>query len=135
MALEVGASFDLTHTFTAAQVKAFADLTGDDNPVHIDPTAVEGTRFEKNIVHGVFLIGLVSRILGRHFPGDGTIYVSQEVRFTAPVYVDETVTVRVTVDEHLEKGRLKLATKVFREDGSVAMTGAAVVLPPRASRP
>jgi 3-hydroxybutyryl-CoA dehydratase len=129
--LETGDSYSLQHTFTAEQVQSFADLTGDDNPIHVDPTYVEGTRFEANIVHGMFLASLISRVLGRHFPGEGTIYVKQELEFTAPVFVHDTVTVTVSIRERLEKGRARLDTVVTRSDGTTAVTGEALIIVPR----
>ncbi len=129
--LRAGDSYSLEHTFTAEQVRSFAELTGDDNPIHIDPAYVQGTRFEANIVHGMFLASLISRVLGRHFPGEGTIYVSQELAFTAPVLVHDTVTVTVTIRERLEKGRARIDTVVTRSDGTAAVTGEALIIVPR----
>jgi 3-hydroxybutyryl-CoA dehydratase len=128
--LKVGESYILEYSFTPERVRMFAEVTGDDNPLHIDPVFVEGSRFEKNIVHGMFLVSLISRVLGRHFPGEGTIYVKQAISFLDPVYVDETVSITVTILEFLEKGRARVDTCITKADGTKVLTGEALIIVP-----
>lgn len=121
-----GSSFE--RYISAEDVKQFAKVVGDLNPVHLDAEFAENSFFKKKIVHGAFLAGLISKILGMDFPGQGTIYISQSSVFKRPVYVDTTVKVEVKVTEVLtEKRRLVLDTNVLNEKGEVCLTGSATV--------
>jgi 3-hydroxybutyryl-CoA dehydratase len=113
---------------SADDVKQFAEVVGDMNPVHLDAQFAEGSFFKKRIVHGAFLAGLISKVLGMDFPGRGTIYISQNSVFKRPVYVDTTVKVEVKVTEVMtEKRRLVLDTNVLNEDGEICLSGSATV--------
>jgi len=109
-------------------VRRFAEVVGDMNPVHLNAEYAERSFFKKRIVHGAFLAGLISKILGMDFPGQGTIYISQNSVFKRPVYVDSTVKVRVRVTEVIEaKRRLVLETNVLNGNGEVCLAGTATV--------
>lgn len=113
-----------------ADVQTFADVTGDDNPIHIDEAAAAASRFGKPVVHGVFLLGLASKVLGRDFPGSGSIAVSLEAKFLRPVPVGETVTIEVKVAEKLEaRGHVRMRMYGY-VGGKMALGGEAVVIPP-----
>ena len=134
--IEPGQTHSMAFQFTQEKVDSFAEVSGDDNPIHIDAEFAANTRFQRPIVHGAFLTSLVSRGLGREFPGAGTIYVSQEATFLAPVYTDDSVTVQFTVLELLEKGRVQIQTEIFRDsDGTKVLSGVAqvIVRPPKPS--
>jgi 3-hydroxybutyryl-CoA dehydratase len=104
---DIGEEASLTRTIGEADVAAYARISGDENPIHLDETYAQGTRFGGRIVHGMLIAGLISAVLGNKLPGPGAIYLSQILRFTAPVRVGETVTVRVRVTEWDEiKGRI-----------------------------
>jgi 3-hydroxybutyryl-CoA dehydratase len=123
-----GDGFSYERFISADDVKQFAEVVGDLNPVHLDADFAEGTFFKKRIVHGAFLAGLISKILGMDFPGQGTIYISQTSVFKRPVYVDTTVKVEVKVTEVMaEKRRLVLDTSVLNENGEVCLAGSATV--------
>jgi 3-hydroxybutyryl-CoA dehydratase len=110
---DIGEEASLTRTIGEADVAAYARISGDENPIHLDETYAQGTRFGGRIVHGMLIAGLISAVLGNKLPGPGAIYLSQILRFTAPVRVGETVTVRVRVTEWDEiKGRITLLTEV-----------------------
>lgn len=97
--IRVGDRFECEVCFTQEQVNTFAEITGDRNPIHIDPVFAAITRFGRPIVHG-FLSGAVfSKVFGMQFPGPGTVYMSQEMRFAGPVFVDEPYTARFEVAE------------------------------------
>ncbi len=123
-------------TFSADDVSRFAHLTGDLNPVHLDAEYAASTRFGRPIVHGMLAASMFSTLLAMRVPGPGAVYLSQSMRFRAPVYVGEEVeaTVEITaVDE--ARARLTLATRLVRGDGIEAIAGEAVVLFEGSSEP
>lgn len=128
--LTVGDTHTDTRTITMDDVRTFAEVTGDDNPIHIDEAAAAESRFGRPVVHGVFLLGLASKVLGRDFPGDGSIAVSLEARFLRPVPVGETVTLEVRVAEKIEaRGHVRMKMHGY-VGGKMAFGGEAVVIPP-----
>ena len=113
---------------SADDVKRFAEVVGDLNPIHLDAEFAERSFFKKRIVHGAFLAGLISKVLGMDFPAQGTVYISQNSTFKRPVYVDTTVLVEVKVTQVLaDERRLVLDTNIFNSDGKVCLTGSATV--------
>jgi 3-hydroxybutyryl-CoA dehydratase len=123
-----GDGFSFERHISADDVKQFANVVGDLNPIHLDAEFAERSFFKKRIVHGAFLAGLISKILGMDFPGQGTVYISQNSVFKRPVYVDTTVKVEVKVSEvMIEMRRLVLDTNVLNADGKVCLTGSATV--------
>lgn len=125
---QVGDGFLFEKHISANDVKQFARIVGDLNPIHLDEEFAEKSFFKKRIVHGAFLAGLISKILGMDFPGQGTVYISQNSIFKRPVYVDTTVKVEVKVTEVLTaKRRLVLETNVVNENNEVCVTGFATV--------
>jgi 3-hydroxybutyryl-CoA dehydratase len=124
-----GQRASLTRTVRAADVEAFAKLTGDTNPVHLDEAYAATTRFGRRIAHGMLAVSYLSALLGTTFPGPGTIYLSQSVSFLAPVYLGDTLTATVTVSKYrAEKGVLTLLTECWNQDGVKVIDGQAVVL-------
>ncbi|HSO12567.1 MAG TPA: MaoC family dehydratase [Anaerolineales bacterium] len=123
-----GDGFSFERFISADDVKQFAETVGDLNPIHLDAKFAEKSFFKKRIVHGAFLAGLISKILGMDFPGQGTVYISQNSVFKRPVYVDTTVKVEVKVTEVMtEKRRLVLNTTVLNENGEICLAGSATV--------
>ena len=123
-----GDGFKWERHISADDVRHFAEIVGDLNPVHLDAEFAEKTFFKKRIVHGAFLIGLISKVLGMDFPGPGTVYISQNSTFKRPVYVDTTVLVEVKVIQVIkEKRRLALDTNIFNSSGEVCVSGSAAV--------
>ena len=130
--LSVGDSFSWSRVLTMDDVRAFADVTGDDNPIHIDEEAGQQSRFGKAVVHGVYVLGLASKVLGRDFPGPGSIAVSLSAKFLRPVPVGEEVTIEVKVAEKLERhGHVKMRMYAYC-NGKMSLGGEAVVIPPPA---
>ena len=128
---QVGDGTSFERFISAEDVRRFAEIVGDLNPVHLDEAFAENSFFKKRIVHGAFLGGLISKVLGMDFPGQGTIYISQNSIFKRPVYVDTTVRIEIKVTQVIpEKRRLVLDTHVLNSDGDVCMTGSATVWRP-----
>jgi 3-hydroxybutyryl-CoA dehydratase len=129
--LKVGDSAQISKTITETDINDFAKVTGDFNPVHLDQAYAEKTVFKGRIAHGLLSVGLLSNVLGNILPGHGTIYLSQEVRFLAPVRIGDTITARVEVLELLpEKNRAKFRTICINQDGKVVVDGIAWGMPP-----
>ena len=130
--MKVGDSAQVTRTITEEIVNEFARVTGDTNPVHTDPTYAEKTMLKGRIAHGVYSLGIFSTILGNILPGYGTIYLSQEVKFLAPVRIGDTIHARVEVIElFTEKNRVKFRTTCTNQEGKVVVDGMAWAMPPR----
>ncbi len=127
--LTIGDSASLTKTFTDEDVRAFARISGDNNPVHLDEEYAAKTMFKKRIAHGMLTAGLISAILGTQLPGEGSIYLGQTLNFKAPVYLDDTITATVTVVKlHERKPIATLETVCTNQDGVVVLDGEATVL-------
>ena len=129
MKLKVGDTASLSKTITDEDVRAFAALTGDNNPVHLDDTFASGTRFGRRIAHGMLGASLISAVLGTELPGAGSIYLSQTLQFLGPVYLDDTLTACVTVAKVREdKPIVTLETVCENQRGETLIRGEAVVL-------
>lgn len=128
--IEVGQKAFVERAFDEAAVRTFAELSGDFNPVHLDADFAAGTRFGKPIVHGLLTASLISTVVGTRLPGRGSIYVSQTLRFRAPVFVGDTVRAEAEVTEvHRERRRVALATRCLVGE-RVVITGEAVMWVP-----
>lgn len=128
--LSIGDSFSATRFLSAEDVRTFADLTGDDNPIHVDEEYAETTRFGKPIVHGVLLLGIISKVLGRDFPGHGSIAVGISCRFLRPVPVGSEITVEVKISEKIDKRKHVKARVYVYHEGRIAVGGEATMIPP-----
>lgn len=96
-ALSIGMSGEYSQTVTDADIKAYAGISGDNNPVHMDEKYAQNSRFKRRIAHGLFSSGFFSAIFGTKIPGPGCVYVSQRLDFKRPVYMDDTVNAFVEV--------------------------------------
>jgi phosphotransacetylase/acyl dehydratase len=126
-----GDSATLVRTLTEQDIKLFAVMSGDINPAHVDPDYAMGSRFREVIGHGMWSGALISTVLGTQFPGPGTIYLGQDLRFLRPVKVGDTVTVKVTVKQKGDKGHVTLDTECVNQDGEVVVSGSADVIAPK----
>jgi len=112
--METGDNYQLEFRFTQNQVEDFARLTGDSNPLHLDPDYASRTLFKKPIIHGVLGASIFSKIMGTLFPGEGTIYLSQQLEFKRPMYVDTTYKALVQVNQtNPDKHTATLTTRVL----------------------
>jgi len=127
--LNTGDKAARTRTISDEMIRAFADLTDDTNPVHLDDEYAASTRFGRRIAHGMIAAGLISATLANDLPGPGTVYLSQKLKFKAPVYPGDTVTATVEVRSvHPDKPIVTLATTCTNQHGDVVLDGEAVVL-------
>jgi len=128
-AFHIGQRVAVTRKVTAAQVEAFARVTGDTNPVHLDEAYAAHTRFGHRIAHGMLCASYISALLGTQFPGPGTIYVNQGLSFLKPVYLGDSLEVSVTVTGYrAEKALLTLETAIHNQRGEKVLAGDAVCL-------
>jgi 3-hydroxybutyryl-CoA dehydratase len=128
-ALQPGDKASRTTTITDEMIHAFAALTGDSNPVHLDDSYAAGTRFGRRIAHGMIAAGLISAVLANVLPGPGTVYLSQTLQFKAPVYPGDTITAKVEVKSiRPDKPIITLSTICANQDQKVVLEGEAVVL-------
>ncbi len=126
---KVGQQASMSREITMEDIQMFAQLVGDQNPVHLDKDYAKKTRFRKRIAHGMIGASLISAVLGAKLPGSGTIYLSQTLRFTAPVFPGDTIKARVTVMEvKREKTIVTLETVCTNQRGDVVLEGEALVL-------
>ncbi len=131
--LKVGDCASFEKTVTESDVYLYAGITGDLNPAHLNARAAAETRFKERIAHGMLTAGFVSAVLGMQLPGPGSIYLKQELKFTAPVYFGDTIKATCTVTEIVEeKNRVTLSTVCTNQDGTVVLDGAATIMPPKA---
>src|SRR6056297_910939 len=118
--IRIGEHYEKEFIVTDEKVKTFAEISGDDNPLHVDDEFATKTRFGKRIAHGILITSFISKVIGRDFPGDGTIYVSQQVRFKRPVFIKDRVIVKIEVLEKIDsKKRLILSTDVLNKDKKI----------------
>jgi 3-hydroxybutyryl-CoA dehydratase len=129
--LEIGQAAELRRTVTAPDIDAFAAVTGDENPVHLDETYAAATQFKGRIAHGMLSAGYISAVLGTRLPGPGAIYVSQTLNFRRPVRIGDEVTAEVKVTAiDSARCRVTFATQCVVA-GKTVVEGEAVVIVPR----
>jgi acyl dehydratase len=113
-------------TLTAAHVKTFAELTGDYNPLHFDEAFVSKTKFGRLVVQGGLTTGLLHALVAMDMPGPGTVFLSQNWKFTAPVYINDSITASAEIKSvHPTKPVTQLAIQVTRQTGEVVLEGEA----------
>jgi len=128
--LEVGLSRSITKVIDEHAINLFAEVSEDRNPLHLDDAAGKASIFKTRIAHGMLSAGLFSALIGERLPGHGSIYMSQNLRFTAPVRIGETVTATVTVTNIIPEKRRVALDCVAKVGDTVVITGDALVLAP-----
>ena len=129
--LKIGQSYAMSRIFTQQDVKDFAVLSYDSNPLHMDAEYAQTTRFGQLIVPGFLTASLFSAIIGTKFPGKGTIYLSQDMSFWKPVFPEREVIAEVTVKElYPEKRRVLLETCCYDDKRELLISGTALVKMP-----
>ena len=126
--LEVGQKASSVKTVTESDVVSFAEATGDFNPIHLDDEYAKKTMFKERIAHGMLSAGYISAVIGNRLPGPGNIYMSQSLKFLAPVRFGDKITTTVEVTDIIhEKRRVVLRTTCTNQDGTVVVDGEALV--------
>jgi phosphate acetyltransferase len=129
--IQVGQSAQLVRSITFEDIQAFAAVSTDTNPAHLDPEYASTTPFKTVIAHGMLGGALISAVLGNQLPGPGTIYLQQDLRFRRPVRVGDTLTVTLTVTEKQpEKNRVVLNCVVANQNQEKVIEGSALVMAP-----
>ena len=126
MAVTVGQRATRSLTLTTMHVETFAKLTGDYNPLHFDEAFAAGTKFGRLVVQGGLTTGLLHALVAMDMPGPGTVFLSQNWKFTAPVYIGDTITANAEVlSVHASKPVTQLSIRVSRQTGEVVLEGEA----------
>lgn len=128
--LKVGDSFEFKFSFTQDDVNAFAKISGDENPVHLNEEYAASTVYKKPIIHGFLGSSVISRIFGTMWPGEGTVYLHQQLNFKRPMYVDQEYKAVLTVKEALEdKHRATITTNIVEvANNKPVVTGEAQIM-------
>ena len=129
--LSVGMRESYAKEVKSSDVVGFAELTGDRNPIHLSEHFAARTPFGGRIAHGLYTAGLISAVIGTRLPGPGAIYLSQTLRFTAPVRIGDTVVASVKVVELIEKGTRARLTCACKVGDTVVLEGEALVKVPK----
>ena len=126
---EVGMKGQTSKTITETDVILFSGISTDINPVHINEEAAKEGMFGRRIAHGILVSGLISAVLANKVPGPGTIYMGQDLKFLAQVYIGDTITAECEIIELIpEKKRIRLKTTCVNQDGKVVIDGSALVM-------
>jgi 3-hydroxybutyryl-CoA dehydratase len=124
----VGMESTIEKTVTIEDIKRFAEVSGDFNPVHLDEEFAKKTIFKGRIAHGFLIASFISTIIATELPGPGSIYLKQSLKFLAPVYINEKILVKVRIIEiYIEKSKVKLITECFKNK-TLVLTGEAEIL-------
>ena len=127
--LKIGDKFSTSKQITDSVIRAFADLSGDYNPIHIDEEFAKATRFGRRIAHGMISGALISAVLGNEFKERKIVYLSQTLKFVAPVFIDDIITATATVAKIREdKNIVTLETVCTNQNGETTLKGEAVVM-------
>lgn len=127
--LKIGQRSSLKKVINKEMIEAFAEISGDKNPVHLDDKYAQKTIFKGRIAHGILVSGLISAVIANQLPGEGTIYLSQTLKFLRPVRVDDEITAEVEIlNIDFEKSRVNLRTTCINQNNIQVIDGEALVL-------
>lgn len=125
--IKVGDCVEKIFSVSDGKVKVFAEISTDDNPLHLDDEYANKTLFKRRIAHGMLIGSFISAVIAKDLPGPGSIYLEQSLKFTRPVFIGSWVKVIVTVTEISVSNKITLLTEVYDHEGVVVLTGFALV--------
>ncbi len=128
--LQIGMEASLVQTVNAEGIEAFAQISGDVNPIHLDDTYAKETPFQRRIAHGMLSASYLSAVFGTKLPGPGCVYISQTLNFKAPVYIGDHVTATVQVADLIEHRKRAIFTCTCLVGEKVVLEGQAVLMIP-----
>lgn len=127
--LKIGMKESISKTITETDIILYSGISLDCNPVHLNKEYAEASRFKKRIAHGMLTAGLISAVLGTKLPGEGTIYLEQNLKFKQPVYLGDTITATCEIIDIIkEKRKVILSTICINQDEKIVLTGEAKVM-------
>ena len=130
MEIRIKDKFSRDFEVSREMIEGFAEVTGDKNPIHLDENYAKNSIFKSRIAHGFLVGSFISSVLGNDYPGNGTIYLSQSMKFLKPVFIGDSIKVEVEVTEITEKNWLILKTDCINQHEKTVITGEATVIPP-----
>lgn len=125
--MEINSTFEYHFSFTQEDVNNFSKVTGDVNPIHLDEEIAKNSIFKKRIVHGFLSASIFSKVFGTLWPGHGTIYLSQSLNFTKPMYTNERYSAKFEVIEVLPKNRIWVQTTIVDSNNENTIEGKALL--------
>jgi 3-hydroxybutyryl-CoA dehydratase len=129
--IERGQIFELVRTFTQEDFDRFAELSGDDNPIHVDEDFAKTTRFGRTLCHGMLLFSAASAVIRNHLPGPGTVIIDQALKFPGPTFAGDECRIRIEVlSISPDRRRAGISTSISKADGTTCLEGQAEVLLP-----
>ena len=128
--LRIGDKASFTKVIRSDDIFTYAEVSGDDNPVHINEDYAKKSIFGERIAHGYHVGSFISAVIGKHLPGNGSIYLSQNMQFKAPVKVNDEITATVEIFDFPKENRVLLKTVCTNQDGEEVIIGEALVIPP-----
>ena len=129
--LKIGDKAQFTKQIREEEVILFAKISGDDNPIHLDEEYAKNSIFKQKIAHGFLVGSLISAVIAKDLPGNGTIYLSQNLKFLAPVFLNETITAHIEVLDFPKGNQVLLSTICKNQDQKVVIEGTALVIAPK----
>ncbi|MBI4649235.1 MAG: MaoC family dehydratase [Bacteroidia bacterium] len=128
--IKLGDCESFTKKITSQDIFDFAEVSGDKNPIHLDEEYAKNSKFKARIAHGFHVGSFISAAIGQKLPGNGTIYLSQSLKFLAPVFINDEITAKVEVLDFPKPNRITLKTTCINQDGKIVIEGEALVIPP-----
>lgn len=129
--LKIGDKTQFTKSITEEEVILFAKISGDDNPIHLNEEYAKNSIFKQKIAHGFLVGSLISAAIGKNLPGNGTIYLSQNMKFIAPVFMNDIITAHIEVLDFPKGNQVLLSTICKNQDQKNVIEGTALVIAPK----
>jgi len=126
--IKKGSTYKEEFSYTQEDVNRFAEISGDKNPIHLDEEFASNSLFKRRIIHGYLGTSIFSKVFAMNFPGEGTIYLKQDLKFMKPMFAKETYVAIFTVEDHIaDKHRALVKTEIYNKENEVVVTGEALI--------